>query len=136
MAEQKKLVGIANFIERFLTTGKKIEKMIFPKDVSQQQEIRDPVLKKRWDQTVAEWESQKRDHALKILREIRKSGGTPDSVLRKMSENNVLFRFFGIDQPDMFERYRNAEPGTEKRKVLTEYLQCRDRFLRNISDGI
>ena len=136
MAEQKKLVGIANFIERFLTTGKKIEKMIFPKDVSQQQEIRDPVLKKRWDQVAGNWESKKRDHALKILREIRKSGGTPDSVLRKMAENNVAFRFFGIDQLDLLERYLNAEPGTEKRKVFTEYLQCRERFLQNIPDGI
>ena len=134
MAEQKNLVDISNFIERFLRSGKDLEKKRFPEEVARQLEIGDPVLKKRWDQASTEWESRKRNHALKILREIRDSGGTPDSILQKMAENNVVLRFFGIDQPDLLERYRNAEPGADKQKVLTEYLQCRNQFLQKTAD--
>ena len=127
--EQKKLVAISNYIGKLQKSGLEAENRLIPSD---RLTISDPELNERWKQVNAAWSSHKRICILEILRKIRKTGKTQEEILKEMAQSDRLLRFFAIDQMELLERYRNAQPGNDKETVLTEYLARRDEFLRSL----
>ena len=130
--EQKNLVDISNYVEKLQTAGKEEESRYIPPEQKQRLQISAPELNERWNQVNTEWESRKKSYVLEILREIRKTGKKPEEILKKMAESDKILQFFGTDQLEFIEQYRNAYPETVKNHVLTEYLTGRKEFLQSL----
>ena len=143
--EQENLIRTSNFIQRFRFTG--TEKMIYPErdleaadpELEKKLEITDPKLKKTWNDANKKWQTQKNSYALKILRKIRESRRKPEDILREMAGKDPALQFYGLDQLEFLDRYKNAKFSgrTDAKKecdeAIAKYLQCRKAFLQAIS---
>ena len=127
--EQRKLVDISNYVEELQKSGVSAENRLIPPILLEKS---DPELKERWKQVNTKWGAHKRNCILAILRKIRETGKMPKEILKKMAVSDRMLHFFGIDQTELLERYRDADPGNDKETVLTEYLARRDEFLRSL----
>ncbi len=142
--EQENLIRTSDFIQRFRFTG--TEKMIYPErnleatdpELEQKLEITDPKLKKTWNDANKKWQTQKNTYALKILRKIRVSRRKPEDILREMAVKDPALQFYGLDQLEFLDRYKNAKfSGRQSAKqecgeAITKYLQCREAFLQTM----
>ncbi|MBP5181823.1 MAG: hypothetical protein J6331_02220, partial [Lentisphaeria bacterium] len=127
--EQKKLVGISDFVKGLRTAGRAEEEKYILPEQKPLLAISDPERNRRWNERNAQWEKRKNACILNILREIKSTGKSPEEILKEKAKQDALLGFFGVELLNFVRRYREAEPGVAKETVLAEYLKRRNEFL-------